>query len=41
VIPVDEQLRRWEQVGHADIRRALDRVFGRAEPITVTVGPGA
>jgi predicted Zn-dependent peptidase len=41
VIPVDEQLRRWERVDHADIRRAVDRVFGRAEPITVTVGPEA
>jgi predicted Zn-dependent peptidase len=41
VIPVDEQLRRWERVDHADIRRVLDRVFRHAEPITVTVGPGA
>jgi predicted Zn-dependent peptidase len=41
VIPVDEQLRRWERVGPADIRRLLDRVFAPAEPITVSVGPGA
>jgi predicted Zn-dependent peptidase len=41
VIPVDEQLRRWEKVQHADVRRVLDRVFGRTEPITVSVGPGA
>ncbi len=39
VIPVDEQLRRWEDVGHADVRRVLDRVFAPAEPITVSVGP--
>jgi predicted Zn-dependent peptidase len=41
VIPVDEQLRRWERVSHADIRRAIHRVFGGTEPITVTVGPAA
>jgi predicted Zn-dependent peptidase len=41
VIPVDEQLRRWERVSHADTRRALDRVFARAEPITIIVGPAA
>jgi predicted Zn-dependent peptidase len=41
VIPVDEQLRRWERVSHADIRRVLDRVFSTVEPITVSVGPGA
>jgi predicted Zn-dependent peptidase len=39
VIPVDEQLRRWERVGHADIRRVLDRVFAPSAPITVSVGP--
>ena len=39
VIPVDEQLRRWERVGPADIRRLLDRVFATAEPIMVSVGP--
>ena len=39
VIAVDEQLRRWERVGPADIRRLLDRVFAAAEPITVSVGP--
>jgi predicted Zn-dependent peptidase len=39
LIPVDEQLRRWERVGQADIRRVLDRVFVPSEPITVSVGP--
>jgi predicted Zn-dependent peptidase len=39
LIPVDEQLRRWERVGHADIRRVLDRVFAASDPITVSVGP--
>ena len=39
VIPVDEQLKRWEDVGHADVRRVLDRVFAPAERITVSVGP--
>jgi predicted Zn-dependent peptidase len=39
VVPVDEQLRRWERVGHADIRRVLDRVFAPSVPITVSVGP--
>jgi predicted Zn-dependent peptidase len=41
VIPVDEQLRRWERVSHADIRRVLDRIFATVEPITVSVGPDA
>jgi predicted Zn-dependent peptidase len=39
VVPVDEQLRRWEAVAQADVRRVLDRVFAKAEPITITVGP--
>jgi len=38
VIPVDEQLARWERVSHADVRRVLDRVYA-AEPVTVQVGP--
>ncbi|CAN5696951.1 pitrilysin family protein [soil metagenome] len=39
VIPVDEQVARWERVGHADVRRVVERVYGAAEPVTVTVGP--
>jgi predicted Zn-dependent peptidase len=39
VIPVDEQIARWEAVTHADVRRVLDRVYGAARPVTVTVGP--
>jgi predicted Zn-dependent peptidase len=39
VIPVDEQLARWERVTHADVRRVIDRVYGAADPITVSVGP--
>lgn len=40
VVPLDEQLRRWERVGHDDVRRVLDRMLG-APPITVAVGPAA
>ena len=39
VIPVDEQIARWERVTHADVRRVIDRVYGAAAPITVSVGP--
>jgi predicted Zn-dependent peptidase len=39
VIPVDEQLARWEAVTHADVRRVIDRVYGAARPVTVAVGP--
>ena len=39
VIPVDEQLARWEQVTHADVRRVIDRVYGAGRPVTVSVGP--
>ena len=39
VIPVDEQLERWEKVSHADVRRVIDRVYGAARPVTVLVGP--
>ncbi len=39
VIPVDEQLERWEKVSHADARRVIDRVYGAARPVTVLVGP--
>ncbi len=39
VIPVDEQLARWEAVTHADVRRVLERVYGAGPPVTVAVGP--
>jgi predicted Zn-dependent peptidase len=39
VIPVDEQLARWEAVTHADVRRVVDRVYGAARPVVVSVGP--
>ena len=39
VIPVDEQLARWEAVTHADVRRVIDRVYGAGRPVTVSVGP--
>ena len=39
VIPVDDQLARWEAVTHADVRRILLRVYGAARPVTVSVGP--
>jgi hypothetical protein len=39
VIPVDEQIARWERVTHADVRRVIDRVYGAGDPITVSVGP--
>ena len=32
VIPVDEQLARWEAVTHADVRRVIDRVYGAGRP---------
>ena len=36
---VDEQLAKWRSVTHDDVRRVIDRVYGAASPITVTVGP--
>ena len=39
VIPVDEQIARWEAVTHADVRRVLDRVYGAGRPVIVAVGP--
>lgn len=39
VVPVDEQLARWDRVTHADVRRVLDRVYGASPPVTVSVGP--
>ncbi len=39
VIPVDEQIARWEAVTHADVRRVLARVYGADRPVIVAVGP--
>ena len=39
VIPVDDQLARWERVTHDDVRRVIDRVYGAGRPVTVSVGP--
>lgn len=38
VIPVDEQIARWERVTHDDVRRVLERVYA-PPPVTVRVGP--
>ena len=39
VIPVDDQIARWERVTANDVRRVIDRVYGAASPVTVSVGP--
>jgi len=39
IIPVDEQLARWEAVTQADVRRVIDRVYAAGRPVTVAVGP--
>lgn len=36
---VEDQLDRWAGVSLADVRRVVRRVYGSAEPLTVTVGP--
>lgn len=36
---VEDQLDRWSNVTLADVRRVVDRVYGAADPVTVTVGP--
>ncbi len=36
---VEEQLDRWSAVGLDDVQRVVERVYGAAEPVTVTVGP--
>jgi predicted Zn-dependent peptidase len=36
---VEEQIDRWSNVTHDDVRRAIDRVYGRSAPLTVTLGP--
>jgi predicted Zn-dependent peptidase len=38
VRPVDDQVARWQQVTHDDVRRVIERVFTEA-PVVVTVGP--
>jgi predicted Zn-dependent peptidase len=39
LIPVEEQVARWERVTHGDAKRVIDRVYGAADPVTVAVGP--
>ena len=39
VIPVDEQVARWEKVRHDDVRRVIERVYGSADRVTVTGRP--
>ena len=39
VIPVDEQIARWERVTHADVRRVIDRVYGAASRSPSPYGP--
>lgn len=36
---VEEQLDRWTNVTLADVQRVVERVYGAADPVTVTVGP--
>jgi predicted Zn-dependent peptidase len=36
---VEEQLDRWAKVTLSDVHRVIQRVYGAAEPVTVTVGP--
>ncbi|WP_419477155.1 M16 family metallopeptidase [Ilumatobacter sp.] len=36
---VEEQLDRWSNVSLDDANRVIGRVYGEAEPVTVTVGP--
>ena len=35
----EEQVERWEHVTQADVERVIERVYGSAVPLTVTVGP--
>lgn len=39
VRPVEEQLRRWQSVSTTDVDRAIRRVYGSGEPLTVALGP--
>jgi predicted Zn-dependent peptidase len=36
---VEEQLDRWSAVSLDDVRRVVERVYGAADPVTVSVGP--
>jgi predicted Zn-dependent peptidase len=36
---VEEQVDRWLAVSHDDVRRVIDRVYGAAAPVAVSVGP--
>ena len=36
---IEEQIERWAGVTLDDVDRVIDRVYGAAEPVTVTVGP--
>ena len=36
---VEEQLDRWSAVTLDDVRRVVERVYGAADPVTVSVGP--
>ncbi len=36
---VEDQIERWSQVTHDDIRRVLGRVYGSTAPVTLTLGP--
>ncbi len=37
---VEEQLARWEKVTADDVQRVINSVYGAAEPLIVSVGPG-
>ncbi len=37
---VEDQIERWSNTTHDDVRRVLDRVYGASTPVTVTLGPG-
>ena len=36
---IEEQLDRWSAVSLDDVRRVIERVYGAADPVTVSVGP--
>jgi predicted Zn-dependent peptidase len=36
---VEDQLERWSAITLGDVRRVVERVYGAAAPVTVTVGP--
>ncbi len=37
--PIEDQIARWSSVTLEDAHRAIGRVFGAAQPITITLGP--